>query len=104
MFVDTGLLHSGASDSCRASSRADDGANHLARTSPVAGMFGDFPAAHEFREAIGMARAHHATRLRAHQEILSNVGDKARTAAADFTAMEQHNAAALRAARWNSAT
>ncbi|MGH3530426.1 MAG: DUF2563 family protein [Mycobacterium sp.] len=97
MFVDTGLLYSGANKSYKAGSHADDGANHLARTSPVAGMFGDFTAADEFHEAITQAHTHHGAKLRAHQEILSNVGDKARTAAAAFTDMEEHNAAKLRA-------
>jgi Protein of unknown function (DUF2563) len=51
MFVDTGLLRSGASQSHKAGGHADDGANHRTRTSPVAGMFGDCAAAHEFHEA-----------------------------------------------------
>jgi hypothetical protein len=103
MFVDTGLLHAGANDSHRAGLHADDGANHLAGTSPVAGMFGDFAAAHEFHEAVTQAHAHHTARLRAHQQVLSDVGDKARTAATDFSQMEDHNAATLRAVRRNSA-
>jgi hypothetical protein len=104
MFVDTGFLHAGANDSHRAGSHADDGANHLAGTSSVAGMFGDFAAAGEFHEAVTRAHTHHTARLRAHQEILSDVGDKARAAAVDFTDMEQQNAAKLRAVRCNSDT
>lgn len=62
MFVDTGLLHLGANDSHRAGGRADDGADHLAGTSPMAGMFGDFAAAHDFHKAVTHAHTHHTAR------------------------------------------
>lgn len=104
MFVDTGLLHGGASESRRAGVHADDGANHLAGTSPVSGMFGDFDDAHEFHEIVTVAHTHHAAMLRAHQEMLGNVGDKAHTAATAFTAMEERNKVALEAVRCNSHT
>jgi hypothetical protein len=103
MFVDSGLLHAGASDSHRAGGHADDGANHLARTSPVTGMFGDFAAAHQFHEAVTQAHAHHTAKLRAHQETLTDIANKARTAATAFTDMEQRNKAKLDAVRCNSA-
>ncbi|EUA42874.1 hypothetical protein I552_7615 [Mycobacterium xenopi 3993] len=77
MFVDTGSLHSGADDSHRAGGHAGDSANHLAGTSPVAGMFGDFAAAHEFHQAVSQAHTHHTNELRGHQQTLSDVGDKA---------------------------
>jgi hypothetical protein len=104
MFVDTGLLHSGATDSYRAGTHADDGANRLARTSPVAGMFGDFAAAHTFHAAVSQAHTHHTARLRAHQQSLSNVGDKAHAAATGFTEMDERNAETLQAVRCDSAT
>ncbi|BBY06746.1 DUF2563 family protein [Mycobacterium noviomagense] len=104
MFIDTGLLHSGADDSHRAGGHAGDGAAHLAGTSAVAGMFGDFPAAHEFHEAVSQAHTHHTTKLRAHQQTLSDVANKARTAATAFTDMEDRNTVKLDAVRWNSAT
>jgi hypothetical protein len=104
MFVDTGTLHAGANHSHRAGSRADDGANHLARTSPVAGMFGDFAAADAFHEAVTQAHTHHTTTLRAHQQILCGVGDKARTVATVFSEMDEGNASKLKAVRCNSTT
>ncbi|WP_375484487.1 DUF2563 family protein [uncultured Mycobacterium sp.] len=52
MYVNTGLLHAGTDDSHRAGQHADDGANHLAGTSPVSGMFGNFDAAHTFCDAV----------------------------------------------------
>ncbi|HYB39910.1 MAG TPA: DUF2563 family protein [Mycobacterium sp.] len=104
MFVDTGLLHSGASESHRAGGHAHDGADHLSRTSPVGGMFGNFAAAHEFHQAVTQAHTHHTTRLRAHQETLSNIGDKARTAATAFTDMEERNKLKLEAVRCNLKT
>ncbi|EID13518.1 hypothetical protein MXEN_10911 [Mycobacterium xenopi RIVM700367] len=102
MYVNTGLLHSGADDSHRAGQHANDGVNHLAGMSPLSGMFGDFDAAHTFCEAVTEAHAHHTARLRAHRETLTDIGGKARAVAADFTEMEKHNAATLRAVRCNS--
>jgi Protein of unknown function (DUF2563) len=67
-------------------------------------MFGDFAAAHEFHQAVTQAHAHHTTRLRAHQETLSNIGDKARTAATAFTDMEERNELKLEAVRCNLKT
>jgi hypothetical protein len=104
MFVNTALLHSGANDSHRAGWHADDGANQLVRTSPVTGIFGDFEAAHAFHEAVARSHTHHTAMLRAHQETLCNVGDKARTAAVELTDMEERNAAELRAVRCSSVT
>jgi Protein of unknown function (DUF2563) len=104
MFVDTGTLHTGANDSHRAASHADDGVNYLAGTSPVAGMFGDSAAADAFYEAVAQAHTHHILKLRAHQQTLSEVGDKARTVATAFTKMEEHNASELKAVRCNSDT
>jgi hypothetical protein len=104
MFVDTGTLYTGANDSHRAGACADDGANHLVRTSPVSGMFGDFAAAAVFHEAVAQAHTHHTVKLRAHQHTLSDVGDKARTVATAFTEMDEHNVSELKVVRCNSAT
>jgi Protein of unknown function (DUF2563) len=102
MFVDTGTVHTGANDSHREGSRADEGANHLARMSPMAGMFGDFAIADACREVVIQAHTHHTAKLRAHQQILSDVGDRARAVATAFTKMEEHNASELKAVRCNS--
>lgn len=95
MFVDTGMLHAGAADSHRAGAHADDGANHLASTSPVAGMFGDFAAAHDFHDAVSAAHAQHTATLRGHATTLNDVGVQAGTAATEFTETEDRNTAAM---------
>jgi hypothetical protein len=68
--------------------------------SDVDGMFGDFAAADAFHEA----HTHHTTKLRAHQQTLSSVGDKAHTVATAFSEMDERNASKLKAVRCNSAT
>lgn len=104
MFVDTGLLHAGASDSYRAGEHALAGAGHLSRAPLAAGIFGDFAAAEAFHEAVYSAHAHHVRTLQGHQERLSALADKAHVAAAGFIEMDQNNASALRAVRCNSNT
>jgi Protein of unknown function (DUF2563) len=99
MFVDTGLLHSGANESHRAGGHAQDGAARLSRGPLVSGMFGEFAAAEEFHDAVHWAHAQHLRTLQAHQEALTAVGSKAHRAATEFTEMEARNAAEERAVR-----
>lgn len=99
MFVDTAKLHSGADTSYSASEHAHAGANHLAGSLPVPGMFGDFPDADDFHEALSNAHTHHVRSLQGHQERLNDVGVKAHSAASAFTAMDDHNASELRKLR-----
>ncbi|MDI3313422.1 MAG: DUF2563 family protein [Mycobacterium sp.] len=96
MFVDTGLLHAGASDSQRAGKHAQDGAHHLARAPLLAGMFGDFAVAEAFHAAMSAAHAHHVTTLVAHHQALTGIGEKAHHAAANFTGTEERNTKLLR--------
>lgn len=104
MFVDTGLLQLGANQSHRAGGHARDGADQLSRAALVGGMFGGFDAAEAFRDTVGAAHAHHVRILQTHHAALATIGDKAHRAAADFTAMEDNNAAILRSVRCNSGT
>jgi hypothetical protein len=104
MFVDTGLLHSGGSQSHRAGGHAHDAADRLLRGPLMSGMFGGFPAAEEFHEAVSVAHGKHVKGLQAHGESLTAIGGKAFQAAAGFTDMEEHNTAELRAVRPTSAT
>ncbi|MCV7412951.1 hypothetical protein AWC05_12125 [Mycobacterium florentinum] len=99
MYVDTGLLHSGGSQSHRAGGHAQDAADRLSRGPLMSGMFGDFSAAEEFHEAVSVAHGKHVKDLAAHSETLTDVGGKAHQAAASFTDMEAHNSADLRAVR-----
>jgi Protein of unknown function (DUF2563) len=96
MFVDTAKLHSGATESYRASEHAQAGANHLSSVSPLAGMFGDFAAADDFHDAVSAAHAHHVKALQHHQQSLNDVGARAHHAAYAFTAMDERNASELR--------
>ncbi|WP_374101668.1 DUF2563 family protein [Mycobacterium sp. SM1] len=96
MFVDTGLLHAGATASQRAGKNAQHGANHLSRAPLLAGMFGDFAVAEAFHAAISTAHVHHVTTLVAHHKALAGIGEKAHHVGYSFTATEDHNAKLLR--------
>jgi hypothetical protein len=104
MFVDPGLLRLGAKDSHRAGGHAQDGADALARGPLGSGMFGDFAAAESFHEALSAAHTQHVNNLQSHQESLAVLGAKAHYAATGFTAMDERNAAELRAVRGTAAT
>ena len=104
MFVDTGLLDSGANESHRAGGHAQEGADQLSRGPLMPGMFGDFAAAHAFHDAVSAAHAKHVRGLQAHQEALTAIGTKAHRAATEFTEMDERNAAELRAVRCSSGT
>jgi Protein of unknown function (DUF2563) len=103
VFVDTGLLHSGGSQSHRAGGHAHDAADRLSRGPLMSGMFGGFPAAEEFHEAVSVAHGKHVKGLQDHGESLTAIGGKAFRAATEFTDMEAHNTAELRAVRPTSA-
>ncbi len=77
MFVDTGLLHSGGSQSHRAGGHSQDAADRLSRGPLLSGMFGDFSAADEFHEAVSLAHNKHVKNLQAHGETLTSIGGKA---------------------------
>jgi hypothetical protein len=96
MFVDTAQLHSGASESRRASEHAQAGANHLSDAPPVAGMFGSFATADDFHDAVSAAHAYHVKALHNHQENLNDVGTTAHRAGYAFTATEDQNMKVLR--------
>lgn len=104
MFVDTGLLHSGANESHRAGGHAHEGADRLSRGPLLSGMFGEFPTAEGFQDALHTAHAQHVKSLRAHHEGLTAVGAKAHRAGTGFTDMDERNAAKLQAVECNSGT
>ena len=104
MFVNTDLLHSGGNESHRAGGHAQDGADQLSRGPVPSGMFGGFPAAENFHDAVSSARAQHVKNLQAHRETLTKLGRKAHHAATEFTDMDDRNAAKLRAVRCSSDT
>jgi hypothetical protein len=98
------MLHSGATDSGRAGGHAQTGRDRLAAAPQVAGMFGDFGAAHAFHETVIESHSHHVETLGRHREFLGGIGQQAHHAATDFTAMENRNAAVMhevdREVRW----
>jgi Protein of unknown function (DUF2563) len=104
MFVDTDLLHSGADESHRAGGHAQGGADELSRGPLASGMFGGFPAAEAFHEAVTAAHGQHVKNLQAQQETLTGLGHKAHYAANGFRNMDDRNAAEERAVRWTSDT
>ncbi|NDJ91801.1 DUF2563 family protein [Mycolicibacter kumamotonensis] len=104
MFVDPAMLRSGATDTHGASAHAQAGAARLGQTFVAAGIFGSFGAADVFHGALSTAHAEHITTLTDHRRTLAEVGDKAHRAAREFTGMDQHNAAQLRAVRCTSNT
>jgi Protein of unknown function (DUF2563) len=104
MFVNTDLLHLGANESHRAGGHAQDGADQLSRGPLASGMFGGFPAAETFHDAVTAARGQHVKNLRDNQETLTGLGHKAHYAADEFTNMDERNAAEERAVRWTSGT
>jgi hypothetical protein len=96
MRVDTAMLHSGAAGSFQAGEHAHAGANHLSAAPPAAGIFGDFPDADAFHEALSAAHAQHVTSLHDHQQSLNDVGEWAHHAGYSFTAMDERNTSELR--------
>ena len=104
MFVDTGMLHSGAHLCHHASGHAQEGATQLARGPLLSGMFGQFWAAETFHEALTAAHAQHLRDSQIQHEALTALGDKANQAGAEFIRTEQSNAAQLRMLRCGSAT
>ncbi|OBG29257.1 DUF2563 family protein [Mycobacterium sp. 852002-51057_SCH5723018] len=104
MFVDADLLHSGADESHRAGGLARDGADQLSRGPLLSGMFGGFPAADTFHDAVTAAHAQHVKSLQGHQQTLTEVGRKGHYAATGFVDMDDRNAAEMRAVRCSSNT
>lgn len=96
MHVNPHVLRTGADVSDDAGGHADDGAQRLDVAGLTAMMFGDFDDAHGFHAALGNAKDSHRDTLRAHHRNLTGIAENVRTAAAGFTAMDNHNATRLR--------
>jgi hypothetical protein len=98
MEVDSRHLHAGADRCADAASAAQAAAGKLAAMEPMVGMFGDFAEAHAFHEAITTAHQGHIEQLRAHHRALTDISDKSRSGADEFTAQDASAADSLRAA------
>ena len=102
MFVDPKTLHSGGDQSHRAGDHAQEAAGHLSRASVSSGMFGGFPAAEDFHDAVSLAHGQHVKKLQGHQETLTGIGSRAHRAATEFVDMDERGAAKLEAVQPNS--
>lgn len=98
MEVDTAHLHAGADRCDDAAATALAAAGKLAGKQPTAGMFGDFAEAHDFHSTVSAAHQGHVEQLRGHHRTLTDVGDKSRSAAYEFTSQDASGADSLRAA------
>jgi len=96
MFVDARLLHAGGNDAHVAGEQARKGADALSRGSLLSGMFGEFPLAAAFHEALCSARVQHVTHLRENHHALVSVTHRAAQAAAACADMDSRNAAEMR--------
>jgi Protein of unknown function (DUF2563) len=104
LLVEPAGLMSGAVSSRQAADHAHDGAAHLSGRSVGSNMFGGFPTASAFAEAVRASHAEHIEILKAHGESLTTLGGNADTVAAAFTEFDHNSAAALEAIRCNYAT
>lgn len=104
LSVDPAMLNTGAGSSRNAADHASDAATHLSGRSLGGDMFGGFPEAGIFADAIRAAHAEHVEMLQSHQENLGTVADNADKVAAAFTEMDHRSAAAVEAIRCNSET
>lgn len=98
MEVDTAHLHAGADRCSDAAQTALAAAGKLAGKVPTVGMFGDFAEAHEFHEALSAAHQGHIEQLHGHHRALTEISDKSRSAAHEFTARDASAADSLQAA------
>jgi uncharacterized protein DUF2563 len=98
MEVDPTHLHAGADRCSDAAAAAMGAAGKLAGKKPTAGIFGDFGEAHAFHEAISAAHQDHIEKLHGHHRALTDLGDKSRSAAHEFTVRDASAADSLRGA------
>ena len=98
MEVETAHRHAGADRCGDAADTALAASGKLAEQKPVAGMFGDFDEAHEFHGALTAAHQAHVEQLHDHHRALTDIGDKSRSGAEQFTAQDASSGEAVRAA------
>jgi Protein of unknown function (DUF2563) len=96
MKVDPTHLHAGADRCSDAAGAAMAGAVKLATKKPTAGIFGDFGEAHALHGAISAAHLDHVEQLHGHHRALTEISDKSRTAAYEFTSVDGSTADSLR--------
>jgi Protein of unknown function (DUF2563) len=95
MWVEPDVLKDGADVSHNAGKIALSGADALSHASIPAGMFGDFEAAHSFHSKLTAGHQSYVQAMRANHQTLTDVGDKAHTAATSFEDTEAQNRTAV---------
>jgi hypothetical protein len=98
MELDTEQLRAGANHCQDAAGMATSAAGKLADKTPAEGIFGDFAEARAFHGALSAVHQDHVERMRGHDRALTEISDKSRSAAVQFTAGDVSSADALRAA------
>jgi hypothetical protein len=98
MEVDPTHLYAGADRCVDAAGTALAAAGKLAAEKSTAGLFGDFAEAHAFHEAVSAAHHDHVERLHGQHRALTDISDKGRWAADEFTARDVSSADSLRVA------
>jgi Protein of unknown function (DUF2563) len=97
MEVDPTHLQAGADRCSDAAGTALAAAGKLAEKKPTAGMFGDFAEARAFHEAISATHQDHVEQLHGHHRVLTDISDKSRSGADEFTGRDTSAADSLRA-------
>jgi hypothetical protein len=95
MWVEPDVLKDGADVSRNAGKMAQSGADALAQASIPVGLFGDFDAAHTFHSKLTAGHESHVRAMRGNHRTLTDVGDKAHSAATSFANTETQNRAAI---------
>jgi hypothetical protein len=95
MWVEPDVLKDGADVSRNAGKIALSGADALEQAPIPAAMFGDFDAAHAFHSKLTAGHQSHVRAMRGNHRTLTDVGDKAHTAATSFEETEAHNRTAI---------
>ncbi|GFG75194.1 DUF2563 family protein [Mycobacterium botniense] len=95
MAGDAGLLRCGGTDWRCGAQHVYQGASHLSRVSLDSTLLGSFAVAEAAYDGPSVARPDHVKTLRAHQEVLGDVGGEADQAVSSFTVMEERSAVTL---------
>jgi hypothetical protein len=95
MWVEPDVLKDGADVARNAGQIALSGADALAQASIPVGIFGDFADAHAFHSKLAAGHESHVRAMRGNHRTLTDVGDKATTAAVSFETTERQNRAAI---------
>ncbi len=98
VIVDTDLLRMGADFSQSAGAIVQRGAEKFGSSSPRAGAFGDFDAAHGFHRALSRAHEAHVSTMQGHHSAFEALAGDANAAASIFVHQDEASGSAMDAA------